>query len=80
MKDSFFFPSNEKHDRIAVIYDAQDGRLIRDPRDIFRASAKYPAPEGGLYSTAEDLFRFYQMALDRVEGEGTASFRSPRWT
>ncbi len=39
--------------------------MIRDPRDIFRAGAQYPAPEGGLYSTAEDLFRFYRMMLDR---------------
>lgn len=70
MVDSFFFPPKEKYDRIAAIYDAKDGRLIRDPRDLYRAGAKYPAPEGGLYSTAGDLYRFYQMMLNDGEGAG----------
>ena len=32
--------------------------------DRERANAIYPAPEGGLYSTAPDLLRFYQMMLN----------------
>src|SRR5581483_2403828 len=37
--------------------------LAGDPAQ-YRAGAKYPAPEFGLYSTAPDLFRFYQMLLN----------------
>jgi len=65
MKDTHYFPPPEVHKRIASIYDIEDGKLKKDERrEYFRMGKKYPAPEGGLYSTAEDMFRFYQMMLN----------------
>jgi CubicO group peptidase (beta-lactamase class C family) len=71
MKDSFYFPPADKTDRIAMVYRHQNGKLVRagaeilggDP-SLYRKGAKYPAPEFGLYSTAEDLSHFYQMMLN----------------
>lgn len=70
MQDSFFFPPESKKSRIVVNYCTKDGKLSPcphatlggDSRDL-RAGAIYPAPEFGLYSTAEDLSKFYQMML-----------------
>ncbi|HEY3835995.1 MAG TPA: serine hydrolase domain-containing protein [Bryobacteraceae bacterium] len=71
MKSSFFFPPDNMKDRIALVYKHRDGKLVRSGNEIlagdptlFRAGARYPAPEFGLYSTASDLFRFYQMLLN----------------
>jgi CubicO group peptidase (beta-lactamase class C family) len=68
MQDSFFYPPESKKARIAMIYQHEDGKLVLskgraqagDPAR-YRAGARYPGPELGLYSTASDLFRFYQM-------------------
>jgi CubicO group peptidase (beta-lactamase class C family) len=77
MKDSFFFPPQEKQDRIALVYRHADGKLVRAGNDIlagdaakYREGAKYPAPEFGLYSTAGDLVKFYQMLLNGGELNG----------
>jgi len=63
MKDSHFFVPGEKHPRVAAVYRFDGSTLARADMDIYRAGAKYPSPEAGLYSTAPDLFRFYQMML-----------------
>lgn len=71
MKDTFFFAPPDKVDRIAMVYKYDQGKLARagasilggDPA-LHRPNAKYPAPEWGLYSTAPDLLRFYQMLLN----------------
>jgi CubicO group peptidase (beta-lactamase class C family) len=68
MKDTFFFPTEDKKSRIAMIYQHDDGKLALsreraqagDPAR-YRAGARYPGPELGLYSTASDLQHFYQM-------------------
>ena len=68
MQDTFFFPPESKRGRIAMVYQHDDGKLALsrsraqggDPA-LFRAGAIYAGPELGLYSTAEDLLRFYQM-------------------
>ncbi len=64
MKDSFFFPPAEKRNRIAMVYFTKDGKTDPMPAWVERKGAKYPMPEGGLYSTAEDLSHFYQTVLD----------------
>ena len=71
MRDTFFFPPDAKKDRIALVYKHTGGKLVRSGDEIlagdaakYRAGAKYPAPEFGLYSTAPDLLNFYQMLLD----------------
>jgi CubicO group peptidase (beta-lactamase class C family) len=71
MKDSFFFPPAEKQNRIAMVYQSKDGKLIPagdnilggDPARL-RKGARYPAPEWGLFSTAADLDVVYQMMLN----------------
>ncbi|HKX32353.1 MAG TPA: serine hydrolase domain-containing protein [Blastocatellia bacterium] len=64
MKDSHFFPPESKRHRIAAVYQLENDKLTRADVDLFRIGAIYPEPEGGLYSTAPDLFRFYQMMLN----------------
>ncbi|MEP6534077.1 MAG: serine hydrolase domain-containing protein [Bryobacteraceae bacterium] len=65
MKDTHFFLPAAKHVRLAVAYTEKDGKLERFDADPFRSGAKYPGPEGGLYSTASDMACFYQMMLDK---------------
>jgi CubicO group peptidase (beta-lactamase class C family) len=71
MKDTFYFAPEDKKDRIALVYKHVNGSLVRSGDEIlagdptkFRAGAKYPAPEFGLYSCAGDLVKFYQMLLN----------------
>lgn len=64
MNDSHFFVPEGKQDRIATIYKLENDKLAKADVDQYRTGAKYPAPEAGLYSTAPDLFRFYQMMLN----------------
>lgn len=70
MKDTFIYPPKEKFHRMPTAYILKDGKPLKYTSDPlgegkmkFREGAKYPLPEGGLYSTAEDLFAFYQMML-----------------
>lgn len=71
MKDSHFFLPAEKQGRLAAIYKkGPDGKLVKAGDETlggyalnFRKGAKYPAPEWGLYTTAQDLAAFYQMLL-----------------
>jgi CubicO group peptidase (beta-lactamase class C family) len=64
MHDTHFFVPEGKRGRVASIYQLADGKLKKVDLGIDRMPAKYAAPEGGLYSTAHDLFRLYQMMLD----------------
>ena len=73
MNDTFYFPPDAKKSRIAMIYTPGDaGKLVLarekaqggDPAK-YRAGAKYPGPELGLFSTASDLFYFYSMLAGR---------------
>jgi CubicO group peptidase (beta-lactamase class C family) len=71
MKDSFVFPPAAKTDRIAMVYDLENGKLKRsgintlggDPA-LYRKGARYSGPEHAMFSTAQDLAAFYQMALN----------------
>jgi CubicO group peptidase (beta-lactamase class C family) len=63
MTDSFLFPPESKRDRIASVYQFKDGKLQGYGDLIYRKGAKYPMPEGGMYSTAKDMAAFYQMML-----------------
>jgi CubicO group peptidase (beta-lactamase class C family) len=72
MKDSHIFLPAEKHGRLALVYRVgAGGKLERAPGNSyggdagsFRKGAKFSAPEYGLYTTAADLGRFYQMMLN----------------
>ncbi len=77
MKDSFYFPPEEKKSRIAMVYMVDKGKLTLagekaqggDPAK-YRAGAKYPGPELAMFSTATDLYRFYQMLANRGTLDG----------
>jgi CubicO group peptidase (beta-lactamase class C family) len=77
MNDTFFLAPKDKQDRIALVYRHRDGKLVRSGAEAlagdpakYRPDAKYPAPEFGLYSTAPDLLKFYQMLLDGGKAAG----------
>lgn len=83
MKDTFFYPPSDKIDRIALVYMPQNGKFMRQGGDIlggdpaaYRKGAKYPAPEFGLFSTAEDISHFCQMVLNNGTWKGKR-FLSP---
>lgn len=70
MKDSHFFLPEGKKDRLAIVYRLTPTGLERADATILgglsvdaRPGSKYAAPEFGMYSTAEDLARFYQALL-----------------
>ena len=72
MKDTFYFPPEDKKSRIAMVYMEDHGKLTlaRDKAQggdpaLYRPNAKYPGPELALFSTASDLFRFYQMLANK---------------
>ncbi|MFN8006386.1 MAG: serine hydrolase domain-containing protein [Terriglobia bacterium] len=77
MKDTYIYPPKEKFSRMPTAYLLKDGKPIKYTSDPlgegtlkFREGAKYPLPEGGLYSTASDLFPLYQMMLNKGELHG----------
>jgi CubicO group peptidase (beta-lactamase class C family) len=70
MKDSHFFLPETKKDRLAIVYkktatglERADGTILGGLSAAARPRAIYPAPEFGMYSTAEDLAKFYQALL-----------------
>ena len=63
MKDTFFFVPPDKASRVASVYRYETDGLHLVPMP----QPKFPAPEGGLFSTAGDMARFHQMLL----GKGT---------
>jgi CubicO group peptidase (beta-lactamase class C family) len=77
MKDTYIYPPKEKFGRMPTAYILKDGKPLKYTADPlgegamkFRLGAKYPLPEGGLYSTAGDLFILYQMMLNRGQYDG----------
>ena len=70
MKDTFFFPPADKVGRLAAVYESVDGELKPGSIPLQWPAKLYPAPEGGLQSTAADLVRFYQMFLNGGELDG----------
>jgi CubicO group peptidase (beta-lactamase class C family) len=68
MSDTTFYPSTEQLQRTAMTYErSKEGQLKPVANSIIGppVGAKYPIPAGGLYSTAGDLARLYQMMLRR---------------
>ncbi len=66
MRDTTFRPNEAQRARLAKIYNVgPDGKLVPGAHwlaDDWRDRAANPS--GGLYSTAADMARFYQMVLD----------------
>jgi CubicO group peptidase (beta-lactamase class C family) len=77
MKDTTFWPNEEQAARIAKAYKpAPDKKgLVETPicqlhYPLTDRTVRFPMPAGGLYSTAHDVMRFYQMLLNGGELEG----------
>jgi CubicO group peptidase (beta-lactamase class C family) len=86
MKDTYFYPPDNKLDRLAVAYSYDDNQgLSRFPDTpvtdenflVYSADYPYRGPKrlfsggGGLVSTASDYARFCQMMLNGGKAEGT---------
>jgi CubicO group peptidase (beta-lactamase class C family) len=76
MKDTTFWPTASQVRRLARSYKpAKEGRGLEETEIFFIKGAlsdgrRTPYPAGGLFSTARDLARFYQMALNAGTVEG----------
>jgi CubicO group peptidase (beta-lactamase class C family) len=72
MKDTTFFPSAEQRARLAKPYKLVEGKLVEQGFGNFNPENhdRYPAPNGGLFSTATDYARFLQMLLNNGTLDG----------
>ncbi len=75
MKDTTFFPNDAQQARIATLYRPGPKRKHPSlaPTDHWLSKlgpARTPNPSGGLFSTAADLRRFYQMILNGGQLDG----------
>ncbi len=72
MVDTTPYPNKDQLKRLAGLYDRKENRLIFANYVLLGPvkGAKHPIPAGGLYSTAADLARFYQMMLHGGELHG----------
>ncbi len=77
MNDTTFWPSEVQTGRIANAYKPGPGNkgLLETKIDqlhypLSDRGHRFPMPAGGLFSTAHDLSRFYQMLLNRGEQNG----------
>jgi CubicO group peptidase (beta-lactamase class C family) len=77
MKDTTFWPSDEQVARIAKSYKPGAGNQGLEETTIGQLyypltdrSQRFPMPAGGLFSTAHDMARFYQMLLNGGELDG----------
>ncbi|HEX7000032.1 MAG TPA: serine hydrolase domain-containing protein [Gammaproteobacteria bacterium] len=68
MQDTFFYPP-EDHPRVARLYQQTEGGLEVMPELPF-VNGVYFSGGGGLFSTAEDYFKFAQMLLNGGELDG----------
>jgi CubicO group peptidase (beta-lactamase class C family) len=77
MKDTTFWPTSEQVARLAKSYKSGPGNKGLEETTITQLhypltdhAERYPMPAGGLFSTAADLARFYQMILNRGQRDG----------
>lgn len=74
MKDTTFYPDAAQRARLAKSYRLAEGRLeeaqVKTIYDCGRGNDRYPAANGGLYSTAADYGRFCRMLLNRGACDG----------
>jgi CubicO group peptidase (beta-lactamase class C family) len=71
MKDTFFYPSPEQKARVATLYKKDKDGLARSDNFLGDAvGGRFPLPAGGMFSTAPDMAKLYQMMLDRGTAGG----------
>ena len=71
MKDTAFFVPKDKLDRLATVYTKEEKGLTPIPiDDSVTTQSGFSSGGGGLYSTADDFFRFAQMLINGGELDG----------
>ena len=77
MKDTTFWPSEEQAARIAKSYKPGPGNQGLEKTTITQLyypltdrTQRFPMPAGGLFSTAQDMARFYRMLLNGGQLDG----------
>ena len=65
MNNTTFFPTEKQQARIAGLYRLDDKKKLAEADNFIvdPSNVKGPNPSGGLFSTARDMYRFYQMIL-----------------
>ncbi len=71
MTDTHFVLPAGKQSRLAAVYTLDSSNhLNRTAEQTANPPVRFPGPEGGLFSTATDQARFYQMLLDKGTIDG----------
>lgn len=70
MKETTFHPTAEQQQRMAKLYQPTADKNDIEPGKHWLFEEQTPNPSGGLFSTASDLVRFYQMVLNGGELNG----------
>ncbi len=75
MKDTAFYLNDQQTSRVAMTYAKTEGKLVPTDEDLLAGHNpthrdRFPAANGGLYSTAPDYARFCQMILNHGELDG----------
>jgi len=77
MKDTFFYPPDDKRSRLVTLYRKTPDGLVKAEKQNGFSFKTYFSGGGGLMSTAEDYLQFAQMLLNGGELNGKR-FLSPR--
>jgi CubicO group peptidase (beta-lactamase class C family) len=64
MKDTAFFPGDDRTARVVTLYERKEGRLSRIETPGWLATKTLFSGGGGLWSTAEDYMQFAQMLVN----------------
>ena len=77
MKDTTFWPSDAQAERIAKAYKPgpknqglEETKIVQLYYPLTDRTQRFPMPAGGLFSTARDVARFYQMLLNGGQVDG----------
>lgn len=71
MMDTFFYPDPARRARVATLYKKDKDGLARSENMLGDAvGGRFPLPAGGMFSTAPDLVKLYQMVLNRGSADG----------
>jgi CubicO group peptidase (beta-lactamase class C family) len=64
MKDTFFYPPDDRRPRLVTLYDKSPNGLRKNANQDGLSTKTYFGAGGGLMSTAEDYLQFAQMLLN----------------
>jgi CubicO group peptidase (beta-lactamase class C family) len=64
MKDTAFYPAEDRSPRVVTLHERKDGKLTRRNTPAWLATKTLFSGGGGLWSTSEDYMQFAQMLVD----------------